>query len=484
MGDAAAAASQRGGAGRDGADAGRMVPGRRLAELLAALRWSPEAFARHLNAFARTNRVDRVIHPKTPYKWLRGVHPQQPWPELVAALLATRAGHPIRPADLGWTGSVAALYAPADDGLAVPWTPTGALRAAVEVAQAGGVLDRRKFLTVAGAALTVPAHEWLVSPPTRADITGAGRIQLTGDTVGQLETITAQLRRMDDEIGSTPVLDLARAHTGHITGLLSDGRSTDAVGRRMHAALAEILRLTGWLSYDASQHADAQRYFLAALRAARTAGDDALGANIVAFMSCQAKDIGRTRDAVTLAATAAAGHPHATGRTRAILALRAAEASAHADDPTAVRQHVDTAFDHLGDNPPSYGEPDWSYWMNPTQAHGQAGYAYLTLGDHPRAQHHLHAAAHLRDDTASREGVLQTILLATSYAQAATPDLHQAVATGDHALHALTDSVASPRCTGYLSTLVNGLGAHRQLAVVRDFTDRARPHLLGADSVW
>jgi hypothetical protein len=254
----------------------------------------------------------------------------------------------------------------------------------------------------------VPAHEWLVSPPTRAEVTGAGRIQLTGDTVGHLETITAQLRQMDDAIGSTPILNLARAHTAHVTGLLSDGRYTDAVGRRMHAVLAEILRLTAWLSFDASHHADAQRYFLAALRAARTAGDDALGANIVAFMSCQAKELGRTRDAVTLAAaTAAAGRPHAVGRTRAILALRAAEAHAHAGDPTAVRQHVDTAFDHLDDTPPSHGEPDWSYWMNPTQAHGQAGYAYLTLGDHPRAQHHLQTAAQLHAGTASREGVLK-----------------------------------------------------------------------------
>ena len=101
-----------------------------------------------------------------------------------------------------------------------------------------------------------------------------------------------------------------------------------------------------------------------------------------------------------------------------------------------------------------------------------------TLGDYPRAQHHLHAAARQRGSTACRECVLQTVLLATSYARAPTPDLDRAVAAGDHALHALTDSIASPRCTGYLSTLVDALAPHRQLPAVRNFTDRARPHLL------
>lgn len=77
------------------------------------------------------------------------------------------------------------LYVAADDGLRTPWTPEGTLRAATDVAHAGGVLDRRCFLAVAGAALTVPAHEWLLgvqggprSVPAARSVTDGGRIQI------------------------------------------------------------------------------------------------------------------------------------------------------------------------------------------------------------------------------------------------------------------------------------------------------------------
>ncbi|HEX6238290.1 MAG TPA: hypothetical protein VFZ68_13915, partial [Acidimicrobiales bacterium] len=59
-----------------------------LATLLGRAQLSPEAFARRLNAFAlELGRADR-LDPKTPYKWLRGGHPRQPWPTLAAALLS------------------------------------------------------------------------------------------------------------------------------------------------------------------------------------------------------------------------------------------------------------------------------------------------------------------------------------------------------------------------------------------------------------
>ena len=448
-----------------------------LAAVLARLGYSPETFARQLNRFAHTNQVNRRIHEKTPYKWLRGRQPQQPWPALIAAFLSTRTGTALTPADLGWNDSTTVVFVPADDGLSLPWTVAGTLRAATEVAHAELVVDRRQFLTVAGAALLAPAHEWLVGPANRTDVAGRGRIQLTDATVEHIDTITHRLRQMDDQIGGIPVLGLAHAHQAYITNLLTDGRYTANVGQRLHASLAEILRLQGWLSFDARRHPQAQRYFLSGLHAARTAGDDALGANIVAFMSCQAKELGQVREAVTLAATAAAGHHGATGRPRAILALRAAEAHAHDNNPTAVRRSVDDAFDHLNDTPPSHGEPDWCYWMNPVHAHGQAGYAYLVLGDYPRARDHLHAAGHLHGAAPAREAALRSALLATAHARDTNPDLEAAISEGDNALRALSGAVASPRCTRYLEDFITTLTPHRHHPSVRNFTERARATL-------
>jgi hypothetical protein len=61
--------------------------------------------------------------------------------------------------------------------------------------------------------------------------------------------------------------------------------------------LTELGQLTGWVAYDAGLHALAQRYWIAALRAAHTADDPALGAYIVSWMAQQATEQGRGPEA-------------------------------------------------------------------------------------------------------------------------------------------------------------------------------------------
>lgn len=109
-------------------------------------------------------------------------------------------------------------------------------------------------------------------------------------------------------------------------------------------------------------------------------------------MSCQARDLGQIREAVTLAETARAGHPAVSPRVRAILDLRAAEAYAVDADITNCRRAIDAAFDRFSDTTPAHGEPGWSYWLDVPHAHGQAGYCYLRLGQWDAARTHLRAA--------------------------------------------------------------------------------------------
>ncbi|WP_141578822.1 hypothetical protein [Actinomadura sp. WMMA1423] len=164
----------------------------------------------------------------------------------------------------------------------------------------------------------------------------------------------------------------------YVTTLLHHSRYDDTSGRRLHSTAAELLRLAGFVAFDDGQHGLAQRYWVAGLHAAHTAGDRALGANVIGFMSCQAKDLDGGREAVLLAQTARTGYPGASNRVTAILELRAAEA--HANDQTAttarratdIRRSIDAAFDALSTDSPT-GDPGWSYWMTTTHAHGQAG---------------------------------------------------------------------------------------------------------------
>jgi hypothetical protein len=57
-----------------------------------------------------------------------------------------------------------------------------------------------------------------------------------------------------------------------VLNLLRKYSYSESVGIRLHGAAAESLRLAGFLSFDAGQHGQAQRYWLAALRGAHAAG--------------------------------------------------------------------------------------------------------------------------------------------------------------------------------------------------------------------
>jgi hypothetical protein len=272
-----------------------------LGSVLAELAWKPEQLARRLNSFATMHGRREQVHPKTPYKWLRGEHPRTPWPTLAAALLSDELGRPVAAADLGWReDGVEAVSA--INGLTLPWTVSGALHAGRLVADAGS-MDRRIFLTLLGATASAPAHEWLIARPEVESARFSGA-PLTSAIADHLDHIVSRLRRMDDQLGSGALSRLVRSHLRQVVELLDQRRYTETVGRRLHATAGELMRLAGWLSFDSGHHPQAQRYWVAALHAAHAAGDRALGANIVGFMSAQAIDLHQVREAVTLAATA------------------------------------------------------------------------------------------------------------------------------------------------------------------------------------
>jgi tetratricopeptide (TPR) repeat protein len=442
-----------------------------LADLLAEVGWQAETLAHRLNGFATRHGYPNRVHPKTPYKWItRGETPRAPWPDLVAALISEELGRLVQPADLGWpSGETEALSAMT--GLVLPWTAQGSLHALHVVADAEP-MHRRLFLTLLGTAVTSPAHEWLIAHPADDVARGSGQ-HVSNEVVDHLDHITDGLRRLDDELGSGQVLGLVREHLRTVTDLLDNRRYTDLVGQRLHATAAELLRLAGWLSFDAGRHPQAQRYWVAALHTAHAAGDRATGANILGFMSCQAKDLGQVREAITLAETARAAYPGATPRVAAILDLRAAQAYANNQATNDSRRAIDTAFGRLTTSTPTGGEPKWCYWLDDAQANEQAGYCYLKLGDWSRARNHLRTSLRLQAPGMSREGALRRVLLATAYASQDQPDIDRAASLGGQALDMLANQVDSPRCVGHVNRLIEQLAPFRRNQAVRELTEHA-----------
>jgi len=213
---------------------------------------------------------------------------------------------------------------PANIGLRTPWTTSECLRIlhAVTETELMEPIERRMFASLTGAAVTAPAHEWLITPAHPAT-TRPRSSTLPTDTVDDLDAITATLRQADDQKGGATLLNTIRDKARNVVDLIGNASYPKTTGRRLHSTAAELLRLAGWSCFEANDHALAQRYWLAALRAAHTAGDHALGANILGFMSYQATELGQAREAVTLADTARAGYRGNSPSVTAMINLRA-----------------------------------------------------------------------------------------------------------------------------------------------------------------
>jgi hypothetical protein len=354
-----------------------------------------------------------------------------------------------------------------DQALLTPWTVGGTLLSAHEVSEVTPV-DRRSFIFLTGAALMSPAHEWLIARPIGDVSSSTGRTVEPG-LVHHLDDITGRLRRMDDQMGGGSLIDVVRAQIGYVACLIREGRYTDSTGRRLHGSLGELLRLGGWVSCDDGNQAEAQRFWVAALHAAHTAGDSALGANVLGFMSDAARELGMHDDATKLAATALAGYKGRSPRVAAILHMRAALADAAKGDTAGCRRAIDSAYDAFRNAPPESGEPDWCYWMDEAMINEQIGTCHMWLDDYRLACDHLESSLRVEQNSQVREGALRLTRLASAYVGQGGPE--QACEIGRRAIETLSSQVNSARVTSLILGLRDDLEPYRNVQAVQEFSE-------------
>jgi transcriptional regulator with XRE-family HTH domain len=360
----------------------------------------------------------------------------------------------------------------ATGSFASAWTVAGTLASAREVSEVSAV-ERRSFILLTSAAVSVSAHDWLIARPVGDVSSSAGR-RITPSLVDDLDVMTGKLREIDDQIGGGSLVSIVSAQAGYVAGLLRDYRYSDSVGRRLHGTLGELLRLGGWVSFDVGRQAQAQRFWLAALHAAHTAGDRALGANVLGFMSEQAGYLGKLDDAARLAESALAGYGGGSPRVSAILHMRAARPRAMMGDDYGCRSHIDLAYDALRNSSPDSGEPDWSYWMVEEDLDAQAGDCFLCLNDYSSASSRLETSLRAEgrwQGSYARDGVATLVLLATAQARADEPE--QACATGARAIDILSGQVDSPRLAAKIQRLRDDLAPYGHLSAVHEFREQA-----------
>lgn len=214
--------------------------------------------------------------------------------------------------------------------------------------------------------------------------------------------MVSDLRKMDDVAGGGSVLSLAQHEFEWVASLLDRAVYDERTGRALHVALAELGQLCGWAAYDAGHHGLAQRYYVAALRAAHSADDRPLGAHILSCMAEQAAREGQPAEAVTLIQTALRGTRGC--QTPSLLAnLYTGQAYAFAtlgdgSSCTAALSQARTQIERLT----PAAEPSWLYWVNPANMTSEVGNSLRQLGHVEQAVMVLENGIAMFDDSLPR----------------------------------------------------------------------------------
>ncbi|MFJ3039652.1 transcriptional regulator [Streptomyces tendae] len=429
-----------------------------LTFLLQKRGWGKAEFARLMQEHGRKLGLPLATNRTTVWKWAQGQEPDADAQRVLADLL----GVPYEQARAeGWPRWLPVWEV---TGLTAPWTEAGTVEALSDLVGSGR-MDRRGFLTITGAALTSLAASWVDAPSAMAAALNGDRV--TDTMVSTIEQRISTLRTLDDQLGGARLLEQARGDLALVTGLLGGGRYTDAVRIRLYALAARVSHLTGWMAYDAGLRSAGQRYYVGALRSARTTGDDAFGAFILAEMGVHVSEAGRTAERVSLVSTAIDNAPHSLSPcTRSFLYLHKAEAlsrdGAHREAATALNRATS-----LWEHRETDDNPDWLDWFGEAQLRSTEGKVLLRSGQLERATSSLETSV---TRAAPRDKAVRTSRLAE--ARLAGGDLEGALDAANYGAALLEDSVSSIRALDRLREFSTKLEPHRSVPSVREFRER------------
>lgn len=429
-----------------------------LTFLLQTRGWGKAEFARLMQEHGRKLGLPLATNRTTVWKWAQGQEPDADAQRVLADLL----GVPYEQARAeGWPRWLPVWEV---TGLTAPWTEAGTVEALSDLVGSGR-MDRRGFLTITGAALTSLAASWVDAPSAMAAALNGDRV--TDTMVSTIEQRISTLRTLDDQLGGARLLEQARGDLALVTGLLDGGRYTDAVRIRLYALAARVSHLTGWMAYDAGLRSAGQRYYVGALRSARTTGDDAFGAFILAEMGVHVSEAGRTAERVGLVSTAIDNAPHSLSPcTRSFLYLHKAEAlsrdGAHREAGTALNRATS-----LWQHRETDDNPDWLDWFGEAQLRSTEGKVLLRSGQLERATSSLETSV---TRAAPRDKAVRSSRLAE--ARLAGGDLEGALDAANYGAALLEDSVSSIRALDRLREFSTKLEPHRSVPSVREFRER------------
>jgi hypothetical protein len=355
-----------------------------------------------------------------------------------------------------------------------PWSVAGGL-ALLRSAAGGALLDRRGFLILGAGATTALAESWLtLEPPRLASALDGGRVD--EGLVSCFEQRLPTLRRIDHTLGGGSVGNVVDSELRLVTDLLSKGSYTETIGQRLFAVAAELGRIAGWASCDAGLHAAAERYWIAALRAAHIAADRGIGANILKSMSLQRSEANRSDEALALARAALEGSNKGPARVVAMLTVRVARTHAsrnEARDCERLLGLAEQAMSHADDEP----TPAWAQYFDSAEYCAQVAACYLLLRRYEASDQWLSRTLQTQPDERSRDRATYYIWRAESVLHLG--EIEQACALIAEAVPDIA-AARSARNRRRLVDLQAKLSKHRDVPVVKALFDQVRPLVAAA----
>jgi hypothetical protein len=323
-----------------------------------------------LNAAPDSSRVSR---------WVSGEQPRGIMPDLIAEALTGLCGLAcsLSRADIG----MASTSPPGQRSHRLPWQPDTVIKAVLDMTRNDLISpqpDPEGTELLTGSDLLDAVRPWLVQAPGGLPQPDRpGRIGVAD--VEKIRATTAAFRAWDNQHGGGLSRDAVVAQLKATTELLYHGRMSEAVGRELFAAVADLASVAGWMTHDAGRSPEGQRYLLLGLRAAAEAGDVALAAHLLNCLSRVANHLGRIDDALEMVQLAQYGtRKLPPGRIKAVLAARCL---AITSDISGFHRAAGAAADGLIAASPD-GDPEWVQWFDAAEYHATIGIACMLAARH------------------------------------------------------------------------------------------------------
>ena len=452
---------------------------RRLEALLAEGDMSHLTLARALAHLASENGITELtsIGRSHVSKWVGGTVPHD---SRVTALLCE-----VFSRKLARTVTADEVGLPSAPGAAVDdvWG-ADTLIALADLGRRDVSIDRRSAfgaMAYTVATLALPAPPWWTDAARSAQRPASGRKVGRGDlaAVRDMISLFSQIdQRRGGGHGRSAVVQYLNVE---VTPLLHGSFATEALRRDIFSAASELAYVSGWMAFDAAEHALAQRWFANAIKLAAEADDAPLTGHVLRAMAHQANDLGHHRAAERVASASLEGdrYRQASHRERALLGVVHARTLATTGNTQSAAEALARAEADLSAAGASEDEPQRVWFFSEASLAHETACTLRDSGDLDGAVREF-----LRSVRTRRAAFPRTHAVTLGYLgniQAQQGGIEQACATWLRALD-LMDGVRSGRTTETAKEMRRALSPYRPrgIAVVREVDARAAAYLTHA----